>query len=82
MQTRWWHETVEHYDTLPQSAPDVTGYGRLVMAESDDTKSPNESFSFDQNQERYSLYALKAYALPRGGQARRVSGHHGDNRWR
>jgi len=39
---------VEHYDmmhvTLPQSAPVVTGYGKLVMAEFHDTDSPNESF--------------------------------------
>ena len=51
--------------TLPQSAPVVTGYGKLVMAEFHDTESPNESFSFDKNQERYSLCALKAHGLPR-----------------
>jgi sulfide:quinone oxidoreductase len=43
----------------------VTGYGRLVLAEFDYTKGPCESFPFDQNKERYSMYALKAYALPR-----------------
>jgi len=47
------------------ACPVVTGYGKLVMAEFDYTKTPKESFPFDQNQERYSMYALKAYALPR-----------------
>jgi sulfide:quinone oxidoreductase len=47
------------------SCPVVTGYGRLVLAEFDYTKGPCESFPFDQNKERYSMYALKAYALPR-----------------
>lgn len=45
--------------------PVVTGYGKLIMAEFDYTKEPTESFPFDQNRERYSMYALKAYALPR-----------------
>lgn len=47
------------------SCPVVTGYGRLVLAEFDYTKGPCESFPFDQNQERYSMYMLKAYALPK-----------------
>ena len=47
------------------ACPVVTGYGKLVMAEFDYSKTPKESFSFDQNQERYSMFALKAYALPR-----------------
>ncbi|MCB9847534.1 MAG: NAD(P)/FAD-dependent oxidoreductase [Phycisphaeraceae bacterium] len=47
------------------SCPVVTGYGRLVLAEFDYTKGPCESFPFDQNKERYSMYALKAYGLPR-----------------
>ncbi|GAB4546299.1 MAG: FAD/NAD(P)-binding oxidoreductase [Phycisphaerales bacterium] len=47
------------------SCPVVTGYGRLVLAEFDYSKGPCESFPFDQNKERYSMYALKAYALPR-----------------
>ncbi len=46
------------------SCPLVTGYGRLVLAEFDYNKEPMESFPFDQSQERYSMYALKAYALP------------------
>lgn len=46
------------------ACPVVTGYGTLVMAEFDYSKEPNESFPFDQNRERYSMYALKAYALP------------------
>jgi sulfide:quinone oxidoreductase len=47
------------------ACPVVTGYGKLIMAEFDYSKNPKESFPFDQNQERYSMYALKAYALPR-----------------
>jgi sulfide:quinone oxidoreductase len=46
------------------SCPLVTGYGRLVLAEFDYDGKPAESFPFDQSQERYSMYALKAYALP------------------
>ena len=47
------------------SCPLVTGYGSLVLAEFDYEKAPMESFPFDQSQERYSMYALKAYGLPR-----------------
>ncbi|MGE3166364.1 MAG: FAD/NAD(P)-binding oxidoreductase [Planctomycetota bacterium] len=47
------------------SCPLVTGYGRLILAEFDYTKQPCETFPFDQRRERYSMYALKAYALPR-----------------
>ncbi|HID51187.1 MAG TPA: NAD(P)/FAD-dependent oxidoreductase [Anaerolineae bacterium] len=47
------------------SCPLVTGYGSLVLAEFDYQKTPQESFPFDQSKERYSMYALKAYGLPR-----------------
>jgi sulfide:quinone oxidoreductase len=47
------------------SCPVVTGYGKLILAEFDYDKNPVESFPFDQSKERYSMYALKAYALPR-----------------
>ncbi len=46
------------------SCPLVTGYGRLILAEFDYDGNPAESFPFDQAQERYSMYALKAYGLP------------------
>lgn len=46
------------------SCPLVTGYGKLIMAEFDYDGNPAESFPFDQAQERYSMYALKAYGLP------------------
>lgn len=46
------------------SCPLVTGYGKLVLAEFDYNGNPVESFPFDQSQERYSMYALKAYVLP------------------
>ena len=46
------------------SCPLVTGYGKLVLAEFDFDNNPLPSFPFDTGQERYSMYALKAYALP------------------
>lgn len=46
------------------SCPLVTGYGKLILAEFDYDGKPVESFPFDQTVERYSMYALKAYALP------------------
>lgn len=46
------------------SCPLVTGYGKLILAEFNYNNEPTESFPFDQSQERYSMYALKAYALP------------------
>jgi sulfide:quinone oxidoreductase len=46
------------------SCPLVTGYGKLILAEFDYDGRPMESFPFDQSQERYSMYAMKAYALP------------------
>jgi sulfide:quinone oxidoreductase len=42
----------------------VTGYGSVIMAEFDYDGKPVETFPFDQSQERYSMYAFKAYALP------------------
>ncbi len=47
------------------SCPLVTGYGKLILAEFDYNKEPMESFPFNQAEERYSMYALKAYGLPR-----------------
>jgi sulfide:quinone oxidoreductase len=47
------------------SCPLITGYGSLILAEFDYDKQPKESFPFDQSKERYSMYALKAYGLPR-----------------
>ena len=46
------------------SCPLITGYGSLILMEFDYDKVPTESFPFDQAQERYSMYALKAYGLP------------------
>jgi sulfide:quinone oxidoreductase len=46
------------------SCPLVTGYGSLILAEFDYDGRPMESFPFDQTIERYSMYAMKAYALP------------------
>jgi len=47
------------------SCPLVTGYGRLLMAEFVYGGIPKETLPYDQSKERYSLYALKAYGLPR-----------------
>ena len=47
------------------SCPLVTGYGSLILAEFDYDKNPKESFPFNQAEERYSMYALKAYGLPK-----------------
>jgi len=46
------------------SCPLVTGYGRLILAEFGYGGAIMETFPFDQSQERYSMYALKAYGLP------------------
>ena len=57
-------ELTKTYDGYT-SCPLVTGYGSLVLAEFGYDKQPQETFPFDQSQERYSMYALKAYGLPR-----------------
>ncbi len=46
------------------SCPLITGYGRLILAEFDYDGNPKETFPFDQNRERWSLYLLKRYILP------------------
>jgi len=47
------------------SCPLVTGYGKLVLAEFDYEGRLRETFPFDQNQERLSMYWLKRFLLPR-----------------
>lgn len=47
------------------SCPLVTGYGRLVLAEFGYDGVILETLPFDQSQERYTMWATKAYALPR-----------------
>ncbi len=47
------------------SCPLVTGYGSCILAEFDYEGNPAESFPFDQAQERFSMYMLKAYGLPK-----------------
>lgn len=46
------------------SCPLVTGYGRLILAEFTYGGVVAETFPFNQAQERYSMYAMKAYGLP------------------
>jgi sulfide:quinone oxidoreductase len=53
----------DEYDGY-SSCPLVTGYGSLILAEFDYNSVPVESFPFDQSQERFSMYMLKAYVLP------------------
>ncbi len=57
-------ELAGHYDGYA-SCPLVTGYGRLVLAEFGYDGKILETLPFDQSQERYSMWATKAYALPR-----------------
>lgn len=46
------------------SCPLVTSYNSMVLAEFDYDKNPQESFPFDQSQERFSMMMLKKYGLP------------------
>ena len=46
------------------SCPVVTGIGKLVLAEFDYQKQPDESFPIDQSQERWSMWLLKRHLLP------------------
>lgn len=46
------------------SCPLVTGYDSLIMAEFGYDLKPQETFPFDQNKERYSMYLVKRYVLP------------------
>ncbi len=46
------------------SCPLITGYGKLVLAEFDYNKQPQESFPVDQSRERWSMWLLKRYLLP------------------
>jgi sulfide:quinone oxidoreductase len=47
------------------SCPLVTGYNSLVMAEFDYDGKPAESFPIDQSKERYSMFLVKKYLLPK-----------------
>ena len=46
------------------SCPLVTGIGKLVMAEFDYNKQPDETFPVDQSKERWSMWIVKRYLLP------------------
>lgn len=54
----------ERYDGY-SSCPLVTGYGKVVLAEFDYNGKPAETFPFDQAKERWSMWVLKAYVLPK-----------------
>jgi len=47
------------------SCPLVTGYDSLIMAEFGYDLKPQETFPFDQNKERYSMFLVKKYVLPK-----------------
>lgn len=42
----------------------MTGRGKVILAEFGYDGKIMESFPFDQAQERFTMYALKAYGLP------------------
>ncbi len=46
------------------SCPLVTGYSSLILAEFDYELNPQESFPFDQSEERYSMFVFKKDILP------------------
>jgi len=46
------------------SCPLVTGYDSLIMAEFGYNLKAQETFPFDQNKERYSMYLVKKWVLP------------------
>lgn len=46
------------------SCPLVTGIGKLVLAEFDYDKQPDETFPIDQSKERWTMWLLKRYLLP------------------
>jgi len=52
-----------HYNGYA-SCPLVTGRGKVILAEFGYDGKIMESFPFDQAQERFTMYALKAYGLP------------------
>ena len=56
-------QPAERYDGYT-SCPLVTGYGKLVLAEFGYDLKPKETFPFDQNKERWSMYQLKRHVLP------------------
>ena len=57
-------ELAARYDGYA-SCPLITGYGSCIIAEFDYDGTPVETFPFDQAKPRYSMFALKAYALPK-----------------
>ena len=59
----WGERLAARYDGYT-SCPIVTGYGKVVLAEFDYDKHPQETFPFDQSKERRSMYLLKKYGLP------------------
>ncbi|MFW7381369.1 MAG: FAD-dependent oxidoreductase [Oligoflexus sp.] len=56
-------ELKAHYNGYG-SCPLVTGYGSVIFAEFD-YDGPDETFPFDQAEERFSMYMLKVYGLPK-----------------
>lgn len=52
-----------HYDGYT-SCPLITGFGKLILAEFNYQKQPQETFPVDQSRERWTMWLLKRYLLP------------------
>jgi sulfide:quinone oxidoreductase len=58
-------KTLSHKYDGYSSCPLVTSRGRVILAEFDYDGKPAETFPFDQSKERWSMWLLKAYMLPK-----------------
>lgn len=58
-------KTLSHKYDGYSSCPLVTSRGRVILAEFDYDGKPAETFPFDQSKERWSMWLLKAYLLPK-----------------
>ncbi len=70
------HNVIKHLEGVAPSdawrqyggytaCPLITGFGKVVLAEFDYTGKPTPSFPIDPTKERWSMYLLKKYGLPR-----------------
>ena len=58
-------KTLSHKYDGYSSCPLVTSRGKVILAEFDYDGKPAETFPFDQSKERWSMWLLKAYLLPK-----------------
>lgn len=59
------NEMLTHHYNGYTSCPIVTGYNKLILAEFDYNKKPQETLPFNQAKERRSMYIFKKDLLPR-----------------